>query len=206
MAKNSEDKNRSDPISTPNEPKLDGSKASGQEDENNMKMTPDFIPMIRIIFWNSMGFFFFMFLIPYVTVQLLGVSKTELGLAFSIQMIGGLLSAPIVGYLTDRISKKLLILIGSFGRATCYILMYVGILLASFMLFTAGMFILGFFVGFFWTPLDTLISEKSNKANRSFAFGKRGGMMGKGNLVGSVISFTIFSLSNIFVPENLFLV
>ncbi|GAI54714.1 unnamed protein product, partial [marine sediment metagenome] len=122
------------------------------------------------------------------------------------QMIGGLLSAPIVGYLTDRISKKLLILIGSFGRATCYILMYVGILLASFMLFTAGMFILGFFVGFFWTPLDTLISEKSNKANRSFAFGKRGGMMGKGNLVGSVISFTIFSLSNIFVPENLFLV
>lgn len=169
-------------------------------------MTPDFIPMIRIIFWNSMGFFFFSFLIPYVTVQLLGASKTELGLSFSIQMIGGLLSAPIVGYLTDHVSKKLLILIGSFGRATCYILMYIGILLSSLLVFTVGMFILGFFVGFFWTPLDTLISEKSNRANRSFAFGKRGGMIGKGNLVGSVISFTIFSLSNIFVPENFFLV
>ncbi len=125
-----------------------------------MKMTPDFIPMIRIIFWNSMGFFFFSFLIPYVINQL--ASPAILGLAFSIQMIGGLLSAPLVGYLTDHVSKKLLILIGSFGRATCYILMYIGILLASLLLFTAGMFILGFFVGFFWTPLDTLISEKSN--------------------------------------------
>jgi len=167
-------------------------------------MTPDFIPMIRIIFWNSMGFFFFSFLIPHVINQL--ASPTILGLAFSIQMIGGLLSAPLVGYLTDHVSKKLLILIGSFGRATCYILMYIGILLSSLLVFTVGMFILGFFVGFFWTPLDTLISEKSNKTNRSFAFGKRGGMIGKGNLVGSVISITIFSLANIFVPENFFLV
>jgi MFS family permease len=167
-------------------------------------MTPDFIPMIRIIFWNSMGFFFFSFLIPHVINQL--ASPTVLGLAFSIQMIGGLLSAPLVGYLTDHVSKKLLILIGSFGRATCYILMYIGILLSSLLVFTVGMFILGFFVGFFWTPLDTLISEKSNKTNRSFAFGKRGGMIGKGNLVGSVISITIFSLANIFVPENFFLV
>ncbi|MBY8981022.1 MAG: MFS transporter [Candidatus Lokiarchaeota archaeon] len=193
-------------INAPKEEKLDNFKANRQEGENDVKMTPDFIPMIRIIFWNSMGFFFFSFLIPHVINQLLEASPTELGVAFSIQMIGGLLSAPLVGYLTDRVSKKLLILIGSFGRATCYILMYIGILLSSLMLFTVGMFILGFFVGFFWTPLDTLISEKSNKTNRSFAFGKRGGMIGKGNLVGSIISITIFSLSNIFVPENLFLV
>jgi MFS family permease len=171
-----------------------------------MKMTPDFIPMIRIIFWNCVGFFFFSFLIPYVTVQLLGASKTELGIIFSIQTVGGLLSAPIVGYLTDRISRKILILIGAFGRAVCYVLMYIGILLSSLLIFTVGMFVLGFFAGFFWTPLDTLISEKSNKANRSFAFGKRGGMIGKGNIVGSIVSFLIFGLSNIFVPENLFLV
>ncbi|GAH21935.1 unnamed protein product, partial [marine sediment metagenome] len=204
LAKKSDTKNRSDSISTPNELKSNNFNANEQEDENDVKMTPDFIPMIRIIFWNSMGFFFFSFLIPHVINQL--ALPTILGLAFSIQMIGGLLSAPIVGYLTDRVSKKLLILLGSFGRATCYILMYIGILLSSLLVFTVGMFILGFFVGFFWTPLDTLISEKSNKDNRSFAFGKRGGMIGKGNLVGSVISITIFSLANIFVPENLFLV
>ncbi|MBY9019950.1 MAG: MFS transporter [Candidatus Lokiarchaeota archaeon] len=152
------------------------------------------------------GFFFFSFLIPYVTVQLLGASKIELGISFAIQTIGGLISAPIVGYLTDRVSRKLLILIGSFGRAACYILMFSGIILSSLLIFTIGMFVLGFFAGFFWTPLDTLISEKSNKTNRSFAFGKRGRMIGIGNLVGSAISFTIFGLSNIFIPENLFLV
>jgi MFS family permease len=172
----------------------------------SVKTTPDFIPMIRIIFWNSVGFFFFSFLIPFVTVQLLGATGTELGITFSIQTIGGLISAPIVGYLTDRVSKKLLILIGSFGRAICYVVLYMGIIFSSLVVFTTGMFIIGFFVGFFWTPLDTLISEKSNKANRSFAFGKRAGMTGKGNLVGSIISFTIFGLANFFIPENVFLV
>jgi len=193
-------------INTPNEQKLDDFGINAQEDENNVKLTPDFVPMIRIIFWNSIGFFFFSFLVPFVTVQLLGATGIELGLTFSIQTIGGLISAPIVGYLTDRVSRKLLILIGSFGRATCYILMYLGIISSSLVVFTVGMFVLGFFVGFFWTPLDTLISEKSNKANRSFAFGKRAGMIGRGNFLGSIISFTIFGLANFFVPENLFLV
>ena len=173
---------------------------------NAIKITPDFVPMIRIIFWNSLGFFFFSFLVPYVTVQLLGATGTELGLTFSLLSMGGLISAPIVGNLTDRVSKKLLILIGCFGRGICYILMYLGILLSSLLLFAIGMLILGFFVGFFWTPLDTLISEKSNKSNRSFAFGKRGGMIGKGNLAGSIISFIIFGLAILFTPENLFLV
>ena len=181
-------------------------KSNEQDHKSKVKTTPDFIPMIRIIFWNSMGFFFFSFLIPYVTVQLLGVSKTELGVAFSMQVVGGLISSPIVGYLTDRISKKLLVLIGSFGRAACYILMYIGILISSFVLFIVGMFVLGFFVGFFWTPLDTLISEKSNKDNRSFAFGKRANMVGWGNAIGSIISFVIFWLANLFVPEFIFLV
>lgn len=179
---------------------------NAQDVENTIKLTPDFIPMIRIIFWNSIGFFFFSFLIPFVTVQLLGATGIELGIMFAIQTTGGLISAPIVGYLTDRVSRKLLILIGSFGRAACYILMYMGIIFSSLVVFAMGMFVLGFFVGFFWTPLDTLISEKSNKANRSFAFGKRVGMIGKGNLLGSVISFTVFGLANFFVPENLFLV
>jgi len=95
------------------------------------KITPDFTPMIRIVFWNSLGFFFFQFLIPYVTAQLLEASGTVMGLTFASQTIGGLISTPIVGYLTDHVSKKLLVLIGSFGRAACYILLYFGILEAN---------------------------------------------------------------------------
>lgn len=170
------------------------------------KVTPDFNPMIRIIFWNSLGFFFFQFLIPYVVAQLLEASGPEMGFSFASQTFGGLLSAPLVGYLTDRISKKKLVLIGSFGRGICYILMFLGIIYSSLIIFSIGLFVQGFFVGFFWTPLDALISQKSYKTHRSSAFGKRAGMIGKGNLVGSAISFLIFSIAVIFVPKNTFLV
>lgn len=206
MFNNIDNKNHSNSKHISKETKRINSGGNPQEDKIQVKITPDFVPMIRIIFWNSMGFFFFSFLIPYITVQLLGASGLQLGFTFSIQIMGGLISAPIIGYLTDRVSKKVLVLIGSIGRAACYILMYVGILFSSLLIFTIGMFVLGFFVGFFWTPLDTLISEKSNKDNRSFAFGKRVAMIGKGNLIGSIISFTIFGLANFFIPENLFLV
>jgi len=170
------------------------------------KITPDFIPMIRIVFWNSLGFFFFQFLIPYVTAQLLEASGTEMGLTFASQTIGGLISTPIVGYLTDKVSKKLLVLIGSFGRAACYILLYLGIIYSSLIVFAIGLFVLGFFVGFFWSPLNALISQKSHKTFRSSAFGKQGGMLGKGNLVGSIVSFLIFGIANFYVPNNRFLV
>ena len=52
---------------------------NSKKDKHNDKITPDFVPMIRIVFWNSMGFFFFWFLIPYVSKQLIGVSAPELG-------------------------------------------------------------------------------------------------------------------------------
>jgi len=170
------------------------------------KITPDFVPMIRIVFWNSLGFFFFWFLIPYVSLQVLGVDKVVLGFAFAFQTFGGLLSSPIVGFLTDRVSKKLLVLIGSFGRGAAYTVMYIGILTISMPTFTAGLFILGFFVGFFWSPLYALMSEKSHKSYRSSAFGKQGGMLGKGNFVGSILSFIIFGLANIFTPEYPFII
>ncbi len=179
---------------------------SNKSDETDLKITPDFVPMIRIVFWNSLGFFFFTFLIPYVTAQLLEASGTEMGLTFASQTLGGLISTPIVGYLTDKVSKKLLVLIGSFGRAACYILMYLGIILSSLIIFAIGLFILGFFVGFFWSPLNTLISEKSHKTFRSSAFGKQFGMLGIGNLVGSIVSFLIFLLANLYIPNNLFIV
>ncbi|MFX1363698.1 MAG: MFS transporter [Promethearchaeota archaeon] len=175
-------------------------------EDTNSKITPDFVPMIRIVFWNSLGFFFFQFLIPYVTAQLLEASGTEMGLTFASQTIGGLISTPIVGYLTDKVSKKLLVLIGSFGRAACYILLFFGILFSSLLTFAIGLFVLGFFVGFFWSPLNALIAEKSHKTFRSSAFGKQGGMLGKGNLVGSIISFLIFGFANYYIPENLIIV
>lgn len=170
------------------------------------KVTPDFIPMVRIVFWNSMGFFFFWYLIPHVVWVLFEGTGTDLGFSFAGQTIGGLISAPIVGYLTDKVSKKLLVLIGSFGRGAAYLIMYIGIVFSSLFTFIIGLFTLGFFVGFFWSPLDALISQKSHKAFRSTAFGKQAGMLGWGNFVGSTLAFLIFALTLTFVPENYLLV
>jgi MFS family permease len=180
---------------------------SEEEEGQKVTTTPDFRPMIRIIFWNSLGFFFFSFLIPFATSQLYDATGTQMGFTFASQTIGGLISAPIVGYLVDKVKhKKRLVLIGSFGRGASYIVMYFGIIFSSLITFAVSLFVLGFFVGFFWSPLDVLISEKSYKSHRSQAFGFRGGMVGKGNLLGSIISFTIFGLAIAFVPDNLFLV
>ncbi|MHA1855176.1 MAG: MFS transporter, partial [Promethearchaeota archaeon] len=168
--------------------------------------TPDFNSMLQIIFWNSLGFFFFGFIMPYATLQILGASGMELGYVISGNTIGGLISAPIVGYLTDKYSKKILVLIGSFGRAMSYIVMYLSIVFKSFWGFAFGIFFLGLSVGFFWTPLDALISQKSYKTYRATAFGKRGGKIGLGNLFGSIISLTIFGISYTLIPEMTWIV
>ena len=171
-----------------------------KEDKEEL-VTPDFKPMLRIIFWNSLGFFFFTFLIPYASLEILGSSGVELGFTVSSSTVGGLITAPIVGYLTDKISKKKLVLFGSFGRGISYIIMYFSIIFKSQLGFMFGIFFLGFSVGYFWTPIDALISQKSHKTFRAAAFGLRGGMIGKGNFVGSLISFTVFGLSYTFIPN-----
>ncbi|WP_371805674.1 MFS transporter [Candidatus Lokiarchaeum ossiferum] len=177
--------------------------------DNNSKkylITPDFEPMIKIIYWNSLGFFFFGFIIPWVTAQLMDASGTELGFVVASQTVGGLISSPIVGYLTDKISKKKLVLIGSTGRGFAYVIMYFGICFTSIYVFAIGIFIQGLTVGYFWTPLNALIAQKSHKTYRASAFGKQGGMIGKGNLVGSIITFSYFGLMNFLVPNQIWLI
>ncbi|MCP4760696.1 MAG: MFS transporter [archaeon] len=171
----------------------------------NMGFTPDFDSMIKIVYWNSIGFFFFNFLIPYFVGLVLETTMLALGLTFSMLIMGGLISNPIVGYLTDKTSKKKLILIGSFGRGISYIILYASCVSSFLEGFYFGMLFLGFSVGFFWTPFDALVSEKSRAENRSYAFGKRLSEIGKGNLLGSIISFTIFGLTESFIPDQFFL-
>ena len=78
--------------------------------------TKDFDQMNNIVFWNSLGFFLFTFLLRFATNKLLNASGTETGLVFAAQTFGGLLMTPLVGYLTDRMSKKKLVLFGAVRR------------------------------------------------------------------------------------------
>ena len=168
--------------------------------------TPDFDKMIEIVFWNGLGFFFYGFLMAYVSMQILETSGLQLGFVFSAQVIGGTISGPIAGVLTDKIEKKKLVLFGANGRAFAYIATYFAVFLRNYLLLLIGVFLLGFLVGFFWTPFDALISEKSNKDCRSLAFGKRGGKVGTGNLVGTIIGVIMFTLGNYIDQNNYFLV
>ena len=148
--------------------------------------------MIRIIFWNSFGFMFYGFVVPYATSEYFQVNALIIGLVIASQPIGRLLITPLVGYLTDKVSKKLLVMIGSFGRTVSYTIMYLSIGFDSIIGFGTGIFIQGILVGFFWPPFNSLVAQKSSKYYRSEAYGKRYGMMGWGSLAGAIISFLLF--------------
>jgi len=170
------------------------------------KFTSDFNSVIFIVVWNSLGFFFIEFIIAYLIKQVLNYPATNLGLFFSFITLGGLISSSFIGYLTDRFSKRILVMIGSFGRGFSYFGLYISIILHSLLGMYISAFLLGLGAYIFWNPLDSIISEKSSKYHRSSAFGKRRFALGVGMVLGTVIGFTIFSIANILTPLNDFMI
>nr|MDO8109509.1 MFS transporter [Candidatus Sigynarchaeota archaeon] len=169
------------------------------------EFTKDFDSVMSIIKWNCLGFLFLDFFIPFVISQQLHINGLGLGLVFSIQTLGDVCSAPIAGWLTDRISKPKLVLFGANGRAFAYVLMYISVIFASYWGLVVAEFSLGFMVTFFWVPISTIIAQKSNKRCRSYAFGKRRFAQGTGILIGTTFSVVIFILANTYAPGNVFL-
>ncbi|MFW9989979.1 MAG: MFS transporter [Candidatus Odinarchaeota archaeon] len=170
------------------------------------KFTSDFNSVIFIVLWNSLGFFFIEFIMNYYIYLVLGYPAYNVGLFFSAITFGGLISSSFIGYLTDRFSKRILVMIGSFGRGFSYFVLYISIILQSLIGMYISAFLLGFGAYIFWPPLDAIISEKSSKYHRSSAFGKRRFFLGIGMLLGTIIGFTVFSISNYLAPNNTFLI
>ncbi|NVM34311.1 MAG: MFS transporter [Candidatus Lokiarchaeota archaeon] len=170
------------------------------------KFTSDFNSVIYIVVWNSLGFFFIEFIIAYLIKQVLNYPATNLGLFFSFITFGGLISSSFIGYLSDRFSKRILVMVGSFGRGASYFGLYISIILQSLIGMYISAFLLGLGAYIFWNPLDTIISEKSSKYHRSSAFGKRRFALGVGMVIGTIVGFTIFSIANIFTPLNDFII
>lgn len=159
------------------------------------RYTRDFRDMINSVTFNSFGFFFLDFLIPVVAIQL-NATGTEMGILFSLRTFGYLISSSFVGFMTDKYSKRNLVILGSTGRGISYFLMYFAIVFESLIGLSFGTAFLGFMAGYFWIPFNTLIAEKSHKDNRSKAYGYRGSAQGRGSLIGAILGFTIFSISS----------
>ena len=163
--------------------------------------------MIRITFWNGLGFIFFTFIKSYVVIYFFGGSGLDLGIVMAMQPLARLFSMPLIAYLTDHSSKKRLVLIGSAGRTIAYFFYWFSLVVHNLYLFGAGTFIQGLLVGFFWPPFYSLISEKSFKGSRTQALATgRGRMIGYGFVIGAFISIPIFAFFNFFFPENVPLV
>jgi DHA1 family multidrug resistance protein-like MFS transporter len=180
-------------------------KRKNQSIPESQKFTSDFNSVIFIIIWNCLGFFFVEFIMNYVITLVLEASATVLGLFFSFLTFGGLIVSFFVGYLSDHISKKKLVMFGSFGRGISYFGLYISIFSKSIIGIYVSSFLLGAGAMIFWVPLDALISEKSSKYHRSSAFGKRRFASGIGMTGGAIIGLVTFALANIFVPGNVFI-
>ena len=151
--------------------------------------------MIRITFWNGLGFIFFMFIKSYVVIYFFGGSGVQLGIIYALQPFARLISMPFIAYLTDHTSKKRLVLIGSMGRTVAYFLYWLSLVIRNLYMFGAGTFLQGLLVGFFWPPFFSLISEKSSKEHRTQALATgRGQMIGFGFLIGLLSAFQFLRL------------
>jgi MFS family permease len=168
--------------------------------------TSDFGAMIAVFIWTSTGFYFFDFVIPYVSAQILHISGTELGIVFSVITIGVMVSSPISGWVTDHLPKRWFVVGGTIGRGISYLIIYVSIIARSYWGFMFGCFFLGLAVSFVWVPLNAIIAQKSCPERRSEAYSKRDLAVGIGTLIGGLIGFSIFSIFSEYAPENFALI
>ncbi|MFW9901948.1 MAG: MFS transporter [Candidatus Thorarchaeota archaeon] len=166
------------------------------------RFTSDFNYMLKIVLLNSLGFFFIGFWIPIIANLSMGATGFQLSLIVSVQVLGRMISGFIVGFITDKIkSRTLLVLIGSFGRTIAYFIIYAAIITNYIILLGIGTFILGFMAGVFWVPFNTFVAEKSSKNHRSQAYGKRDSLNAIGQILGSLFGFTLLMTASIFTDS-----
>ena len=166
------------------------------------RFTTDFNQMLKIVILNSLGFFFIGFLVPIIARYNMFATAIQISLIVSFQVLGRTIRGTITGFLTDRMkSRKKLVLIGSIGRGISYFIIYTSIILNSIILLGIGTFALGFMAGVFWVPFNTLIAEKSNKDNRSEAYGKRNSSNAIGQMIGGVIGFILLMILEFFTSN-----
>ncbi len=166
-------------------------------DEN--RFTSDYNQMLTIIILNSLGFFFLGFWISIIAQENMGASYFQIGLIFVANVIGRMISGFYIGFIADRIeSRTSLVLIGSFGRAISYFIIYASFITNHILLLGIGYFILGHMAGIFWVPFNMFVAEKSSKDHRSQAYGKRDSINAVGQIIGGVFGFTLLMVTSAF--------
>ena len=119
------------------------------------RYTSDYNQMLTIIILNSLGFFFLGFWISIIARESMGATFFQIGMVVVANVIGRMLSGLYIGFVSDRIkSRTTLVLIGSFGRAISYFIIYASFIANHILLLGIGYFILGHMAGIFWVPFN----------------------------------------------------
>ncbi|MFW9990837.1 MAG: MFS transporter [Candidatus Odinarchaeota archaeon] len=155
------------------------------------------IQLLKLVRYNSLGFFFVSFIIPIVAFLEFKANGYEMGLLFSLQVLGATISAPVVGMIADKRDRRpKLIFTGSLGRMVAYLVIYFSIIVKSYWLMVFGTFSLGFAAGFFWSPLRAIVSDATEYRFRSEAFGIYNQQIGMGTFYGAFIGFGILMMAS----------
>ncbi len=171
-----------------------------------VKYTSDFRSMVTTLLLTGLAFFYLQFMIPIIADSVFDINTSQLGLIFSVHPIGYMISSPLAGFITDRWSKKKLVLIGSIGRGIAYFVLYLALFFESYYLFVTGSFIIGFSVSFFWVPFNALLGNKSHKDHRASALGQRDFFLGISIFLGALIGITYSGFMDGYFPSSPLLV
>ncbi|MHA2131437.1 MAG: MFS transporter, partial [Promethearchaeota archaeon] len=166
------------------------------------RFTSDYNQMLSIIMLNSLGFFFLGFWIPIIARSSMNATAFQISLVVVSHVIGRMISGFIIGFIVDRIkSRTMLVLIGSIGRATAYFIIYAAFITNQVILLGLGHGALGFMAGVFWIPFNIFVAEKSNKAHRSQAYGKRDSKNAIGQMIGAMFGFILLMIASAYTDN-----
>ncbi|MFX0027680.1 MAG: MFS transporter [Candidatus Hermodarchaeota archaeon] len=169
-------------------------------DEN--RFTSDYNQMLTIIILNSLGFFFLGFWISVVAKESMGASFFQIGMVVVANVVGRMISGFYIGFIADRMeSRTILVLIGSFGRAISYFIIYASFIINHILLLGIGYFILGHMAGIFWVPFNMFVAEKSSKAHRSQAYGMRDSINAVGQIIGGLFGFPLLMITSAYTSN-----
>jgi len=134
------------------------------------------------MFAVNFAFFAFITWTPTFLLAIRGLNIAEAGLAVASFSIAGAGSSVIVGYLSDRLSRKILVFSLGIGSAVLTYLFYS--LTLSFPMTLLFISLCGFLVAPYWNLLIALAQERAEKA----MVGTVTGLMSNGAILGGIPS------------------
>lgn len=148
------------------------------------------IPLLFVIYFLTfLGFSFFHAGFPIYASQELGWSVTELGLFFTVSSaVMVIVQGPVLTYASDKVSDRVLVIVGSFLIAVNFILIPLG---GIFWAYTANV-LLAIGNGLMWPSFLSILSKTGRKSIQGTIQGYANSMGSLASIVGLLIGGFLF--------------